>query len=782
VTTVAPSQAGIPVRTALIQSQASAVNPRRGNQGLGNVTGEGGGSALKPDSSIKTSPPTGSYSFHTMAEDHSGCTAINPKTSFLTSDYKAEVDFYATVSSSVQVQFAYRSDNSRDWILYFDSGVQSYSGTYCFYWFINISGYQAANLSPRAFMVRVYLDGSAAFDEFIDVTDHNFTNSAFETATGVDSNGNPINPGKATFTVGQDSTVYAYVGINDAAYCSESGFAECRDTNGHVHDLYVMWYHGGAFDHDKSAYWGDYKNQNINYNYWGLIYDNLDYMSIDVSKLGTWDLYFYLDYYYNGGSNYWYGPVAHIQFTVQQLSGYSVTFNTNPTSFIASAGTITFSGTTYSNGQTGSYSSADYSATANAPTDYQWHHWEYSGSSGSSVYVPNTGINPTTVQVRGNGWVKAVFAAKVTFHTNPSNQGSISWGSCSNTGQTDGQTIFDPSLSPEFGNSITVCANVPSGRTFGGWSTTGGLSVGSSSANPTTVTFTGPGSIMATFTQTITSTSTSWTTTLTTWTSIFTSATTSTFWTQSSTTLSTTVTTPTTTTSTSITSTTTSMPVIIVTTTSTSISTMSATTISLTATPSSISLGSPVILSGSIAQNPGIVQVTISMSQDSGSTWTILMLIMTEGSGSYSTSWTPPYPGNYLLKSSWSGKNQFAGSTSSPASLTVTGAVAPISTLLLSVPSSASRGQLVTLVITVFNPTSSPLNGNVTVQITGPNNYASFNVVQVQVAASSQSTTYYDWTVPNQSGTYTVTVGLLSAKGGIDTGTIQPVTGTIQVT
>jgi hypothetical protein len=193
-----------------------------------------------------------------------------------------------------------------------------------------------------------------------------------------------------------------------------------------------------------------------------------------------------------------------------------------------------------------------------------------------------------------------------------------------------------------------------------------------------------------------------------------------------------------------------------------------------------------VALSGSITPNPGAVAVTISLSRDSGSTWNMLMIVLTDNSGSYSTSWTPPSPSPstqpYLLEASWSGNNQLASSTSTPASLTVGGTVAPNPTLLLSVPSTASQGQSVTMSITVFNPTSSALNANVTVQITGPSNYVWFDVVQVQVAASSQLTTYYDWTVPSQSGTYLVTVGLLSARGGIDTGTIQPVTATIQVT
>jgi hypothetical protein len=87
----------------------------------------------------------------------------------------------------------------------------------------------------------------------------------------------------------------------------------------------------------------------------------------------------------------------------------TVLFETDPTSFAASPGTITFSGQTYSNSQTAEYADNSYQATANAPTGYQFDHWEYSGSSGSGVYVANINANTTTVRVNGEGWLKAVF-------------------------------------------------------------------------------------------------------------------------------------------------------------------------------------------------------------------------------------------------------------------------------------------------------------------------------------------------------------------------------------
>jgi kumamolisin len=270
-------------------------------------------------------------------------------------------------------------------------------------------------------------------------------------------------------------------------------------------------------------------------------------------------------------------------------------------------------------------------------------------------------------------------------------------------------------------------------------------------------------------TSTVIQVATTTTQTTTTYTSQTTSVT-STFYTATSSTSTSTTLTTTTTTETLCTSTMTS------TTTSISLTTFTrpSTTISLLVNPNTTNLASLVTLSGSIIQSPGPVQVTISASQNSGSTWTTIMIVTTDNSGSYSTGWTPQYPGSYLVEASWSGNNQLAGSTSPAQSLTVTGTPTPTPTLLLSAPSSGSPGQPVQLSITVFNPINSPLNGNVMVEITGPSNYVMFDVVQVNVAAASHATAYYVWTAPNQSGTYTATVNLSpSTPSGVSTATIQ---------
>jgi len=194
--------------------------------------------------------------------------------------------------------------------------------------------------------------------------------------------------------------------------------------------------------------------------------------------------------------------------------------------------------------------------------------------------------------------------------------------------------------------------------------------------------------------------------------------------------------------------------------------------ISLTA-PGSVLLGSSATLAGSISPNPGSVQVTLSLSSD-GITYTPFITTITDATGSYSVSWIPPYPGSYSLEASWNGNNQFAGSTSTPTSITVTGSVTSSPTILLSAPSTASHGQIVEFSIRVFNPTSTGLTTLVAIQIQGPNNYVLFETVQTNAPSNSYSTVYYEWTVPNQFGTYSVSVGLLpNEPGAIDTATIQ---------
>lgn len=185
------------------------------------------------------------------------------------------------------------------------------------------------------------------------------------------------------------------------------------------------------------------------------------------------------------------------------------------------------------------------------------------------------------------------------------------------------------------------------------------------------------------------------------------------------------------------------------------------TSITMTVTPQSIAFGSSIQLSGSITPNPGTVQVALSLSPDNVS-WNPITYVNTDSSGSYSTSWTPPYPGSYGLRASWASNIGFQGATSSPPEgLRVTGTRPAASTLLLTVPTSVGVGQTTRLSITLFNPTTSPISTLITIEVLGPNSYVSIDTVRIQVAALSSETLLYDWVAPNQTGTYIILAGTL---------------------
>ena len=140
----------------------------------------------------------------------------------------------------------------------------------------------------------------------------------------------------------------------------------------------------------------------------------------------------------------------------------------------------------------------------------------------------------------------------------------------------------------------------------------------------------------------------------------------------------------------------------------------------------------------------------------------------------YSATRTPQYPANLLLEANWNGNNQLAPSQSSQVPLTVTGTVSPTPTMLLSAPTTTPHGGTTTLSITIFNPATSTLNANIAAEITSPNNYILFQIIQLQVNADSHSTGYYHWMVPNQIGKYTITISLPpSTYSGVDIETIQ---------
>jgi len=175
----------------------------------------------------------------------------------------------------------------------------------------------------------------------------------------------------------------------------------------------------------------------------------------------------------------------------------TVTFNTNPTSFLgaSSPGSISACSGTFTNGESSTGCGSGFSATANLPspsTGWQFSNWVWAG--GVSCKSPQGGsANPTSCEVSSSGSLEAVFVAQITFNTSPTSAGSISWASCSNPGYTNGQTL----LSSNFGAN-TICANTLTNAPFAGWSCTGSISC--SGLNPvSTATLDGPGTITANF-------------------------------------------------------------------------------------------------------------------------------------------------------------------------------------------------------------------------------------------------------------------------------------------
>jgi len=117
------------------------------------------------------------------------------------------------------------------------------------------------------------------------------------------------------------------------------------------------------------------------------------------------------------------------------------------------------------------------------PSGSNFDHWEL-----DSVNVGSA--NPYTVTMNDNHVLKAVFTVPppptITFYTDPSDKGSITFAGAPYTNGQSGQYAV---------GSYPVSANAPSGWTFSQWQTTGGVSISGSTA-----TVTGAGTVKAVFT------------------------------------------------------------------------------------------------------------------------------------------------------------------------------------------------------------------------------------------------------------------------------------------
>jgi len=249
-----------------------------------------------------------SFSRHLMCKDHdTSYNPINPTTIFSPSDSKAECLSTVSMDNKIEFRWYYRSDSSKSWDHYWDWSESPGPGSYYYWCAIYVSGDWPGSNYPRAWKVDVYLDDLYHFSEYFEVTDGGL--SSHVTCEDV-VDGNPVNT-KSIFYKGTDTKVHHYIRLDHVAYFN--------DDNDHCHDGKTIWYapSGGEYL-TYTFYWSDYKDQNLEYDYWGWAYVGNDFISIDASTpTGAWTVEFYLDTYYHSGS-IWYGPIATTQFEIRE--------------------------------------------------------------------------------------------------------------------------------------------------------------------------------------------------------------------------------------------------------------------------------------------------------------------------------------------------------------------------------------------------------------------------------------------------------------------------------
>lgn len=169
----------------------------------------------------------------------------------------------------------------------------------------------------------------------------------------------------------------------------------------------------------------------------------------------------------------------------------SITFQSSPSNFpdATSPATIAACGNTYANSQPAACG-ISFGVTANLPvpsTGWQFNHWTWAGG----VACSSDTANPVECSAYNSGGVLiAVYAAQINIMTNPASSASVNLGTCSEGGEGNGVSFY----STTFGSTTVTACNIPSGYSFLNWTCTGGLTC-SSTANPTTLTINGPGSI-----------------------------------------------------------------------------------------------------------------------------------------------------------------------------------------------------------------------------------------------------------------------------------------------
>ena len=242
-------------------------------------------------SEISPSPSPATYSRHIMCKGVVSWNPVNPTTTFLPTDSYAYLLMTVTVNSEIKSYWYYRHDDTDAWVYYDElASPVPYPATWDYWVRLPIAG----KTYPRAWRIRVYLDGTHHFNEYFEITDDGWQSVTCEGVVG----GNPDNI-KDTFTIGVDPQVYYYLRLYDVAYYNE--------ITDHCHDYLVLWYQPddtlfGTMGPDG---WPDYKNTDPTYDAWGSAWV-YGYMTLDSSTpTGQWRIETYIDKYYDSGEQ-WY--------------------------------------------------------------------------------------------------------------------------------------------------------------------------------------------------------------------------------------------------------------------------------------------------------------------------------------------------------------------------------------------------------------------------------------------------------------------------------------------
>ena len=170
--------------------------------------------------------------------------------------------------------------------------------------------------------------------------------------------------------------------------------------------------------------------------------------------------------------------------------------------------------------------------------------------------------------------------------------------------------------------------------------------------------------------------------------------------------------------------------------------------ISLTTNPSPALAGQSVTVSGTLTNTTDagpLVSMQVLLEYNaSGGSYSIIATTSTDSQGRFATSFTPPGPGSYNIRASWSGDNSHSGSTAS-ASLTVS--KAPSVIVLSSSSFNAQVGDTITISGYLYPANTAKL----TIIYTGPGGVSISHIVN-----STSTGSFTDQYVVNSAGTWTV--------------------------